>query len=646
MAIGTLFHLALAQHYSRMKQEQEGKNPNEFMDPVESVRLVAQVQGTEEHVANVAETYEAYKRRYWQDLHERRIFAVEVLFDGRLEPSSPMEQLALLAMERHDPDWNRLTGRVDLMFQDLGGQLWAEDHKCVTAETMVLTPSGPAPVSSLLGREEEWACAAWSADKGEAVWSDALPPEDAGVQDVYTLALSDGTEEKYGHRHPILTERGWKKVCDITPGEWVAVAQPPEFGEKDVPDDALRVLGLALSDGGRATGNDSYVISAKDPRIRAYLTEALDRLGDPWSSHRQRGEEVGVRLRVGGRALGLIEALGIKGSLSVEKLFPSELLALHSRQVGLLLGSLWEGDGAAYLGTPRPSGKRPVRIMFSSRSRSLAEGVRHLLLQSGMLSNITTSRAAGKPYYQTVIVGQKSKERFLRLALSGLMDCPISAEGGRLTRSGRPLEGFGALLAEVKRGRNFREEAEHPAWDYEGRGRRRNPWWEEGVRWVEVRQNKMSGQERCYDIEVPGFHTFLTGSCVVTHNTSVRLQKGHKEYFSISGQMLGYEHICRQRHPELVGFKINLIQHAQRGEPKFDRLVLPRRDALAAQFVDRAIDIEQSIARIKAENRPVDQWPKAMSELVCYHRYGPCDHIAKCRMGPNAKKAGGWSWEG
>ena len=257
LAIGTLFHLALAQHYSRMKQEQEGKNPNEFMDPVESVRLVAQVQGIETHVANVAETYEAYKRRYWQDLHERRIFAVEVLFDGRLEPSSPLEQLALLAMERHDPDWNRLTGRVDLMFQDLGGQLWSEDHK-----------------------------------------------------------------------------------------------------------------------------------------------------------------------------------------------------------------------------------------------------------------------------------------------------------------------------------------------------------------------------------------------------TTGRLQKGHKEYFSISGQMLGYEHICRQRHPELVGFKINLIQHAQRGEPKFDRLVLPRRDALAAQFVDRAIDIEQSIARIKAENRPVDQWPKAMSELVCYHRYGPCDHIAKCRMGPNAKKAGGWSWEG
>ena len=247
LAIGSLIHLALAQHYCRMKQEQDGKNPNEYMDPVEAVQLVAEVQGNQKHVPNVVETYSAYARRYWQDINEREIFAVEVLFDGSLDPT-PMEQLA-----GEEP--YRLTGRVDLMFKDLGGQLWGEDHK--------------------------------------------------------------------------------------------------------------------------STG---------------------------------------------------------------------------------------------------------------------------------------------------------------------------------------------------------------------------------------------------------------------------RLTKRHKEYFAVSGQLLGYEHICRQKHPELAGFKINLIQHGGSTEPKFERITLPRRPALEAQFVRRAIDIERAIARMKAEDRPVDEWPKAMSELTCYHRYGACDYIDQCRFGPTAKKAGGWNW--
>jgi hypothetical protein len=254
LAIGTLIHLALAQHYARMKLEQEGKNPNEYLDPCESVRLIAAIQGTERHIDNVVETYEAYRRTHWQDLNNRKIEGVEMLFDGRLEPSSPVEQLALCA--QRDPDWNRLTGRVDLLFRDLGGRLIASDHK-----------------------------------------------------------------------------------------------------------------------------------------------------------------------------------------------------------------------------------------------------------------------------------------------------------------------------------------------------------------------------------------------------STARLQRGHKEYFTVSGQMLGYEYICRQKHPDLAGFEINLIQHAGSKDPRFQRMMLPNRDALKGQFADRAIDIEMSIQRIKAENRPVDQWPKAMSELVCYTRYGACDYIHKCLMGQNACAGGGWKWE-
>jgi hypothetical protein len=129
------------------------------------------------------------------------------------------------------------------------------------------------------------------------------------------------------------------------------------------------------------------------------------------------------------------------------------------------------------------------------------------------------------------------------------------------------------------------------------------------------------------------------------HKTTARLTKKHTEYYGISGQMLGYEHLVRQQYEDLVGFKLNLIQHAAYQKPVFQRVAIPRRPELERQFADRAVDIERLIAQMRAEGRGVGEWPKAMSELVCFHRYGACEHIDKCKLGKGAKKGGAWSWE-
>jgi tetrahydromethanopterin S-methyltransferase subunit G len=176
--------------------------------------------------------------------------------------------------------------------------------------------------------------------------------------------------------------------------------------------------------------------------------------------------------------------------------------------------------------------------------------------------------------------------------------------------------------------------------------------------WQDINTRRIVAVETLYDGTVGPFR--LTGRLDLMyedlggrlwaedHKTSGRLTKKHKEYFAVSGQMLGYEHIVRQQNPALAGFKVNLIQHTGHdatNDPKFERVTLPARPALSAQFVERAIDIERSIERTKAEGRAVDEWPKAMSELVCYHRYGACDYIDQCRFGPQAKKAGAWEFD-
>lgn len=627
LAKGSLIHLALAQHYAIMRAEQraargEPDDPADWCDPHSSVDLISKLEKTEKYAQVALEAYDAYARLYpyEQEKQTMQIVAVEDLVSTKIRGKY------------------LLTGRLDLAYRDLGGRMWVMDHKCQPADAVVLAHDGPVTVGELVERGKQWTCCAWDEKQNQTAWTEALAPVDAGVQDVYSINLADGTHERYGYRHPLLTEGGWKQAKDVKEGDWVAVAAPPALPDADIPDDVLRVLGLALSDGGRKEGNKSYVITATDAGVRAYLTCTLDALGDSWAEHKLKGVVKGIRLHAKGKARAFIEAMGIHDKLSVDKVFPRELWSLSPRQAGVLLGALWEGDGAAYLGSLSHKNKRPVRIMFSSRSRSMAEGVRHLLLQLHILSNVTESQVEGAPYFQTAVVGRSNKQRFLRMAMNEDIDCPVSVAGGRTTRSGRVLESFSdlrmALRSTEPRGKDQRVRRH-------GQGRRKNPKLEQGVRWVKVKSVFFVGQERCYDIEVPGPHTFLTGHCVVTHNTTGRLTPKHKSYYGMSGQMHAYLHMARETYEDVAGLKVNMIQHTN---PKFERFDLMRSPYLEQKFEQTVVDIEESIEQMQASGREYDDWPKAMSELTCIHRYGECDFIDQCRHGAGSLPGGNWTW--
>ncbi len=126
------------------------------------------------------------------------------------------------------------------------------------------------------------------------------------------------------------------------------------------------------------------------------------------------------------------------------------------------------------------------------------------------------------------------------------------------------------------------------------------------------------------------------------HKTTSFLKSSHKQFYSVSGQLLGYGHMAREAYGEdYAGMKLNLIQH---GKHKFERLTVPRSPNLESKFPQIVIDIEESIERMQVSGRDFDDWPKATNELTCYHRYGACKFIDQCRHGVGAKKAGNWTW--
>lgn len=130
---------------------------------------------------------------------------------------------------------------------------------------------------------------------------------------------------------------------------------------------------------------------------------------------------------------------------------------------------------------------------------------------------------------------------------------------------------------------------------------------------------------------------------VMDHKTTGRLTSNQRTYYSMSGQMHAYLHMARETYDNVAGLRLNMIQHT---DPKFERFDMLRSPFLESTFEQSIVDIEERIEAMKATGRSFDDWPKAMSELTCIHRYGPCAFMDYCRHGFGAKTGGNWTWSG
>lgn len=122
---------------------------------------------------------------------------------------------------------------------------------------------------------------------------------------------------------------------------------------------------------------------------------------------------------------------------------------------------------------------------------------------------------------------------------------------------------------------------------------------------------------------------------VVDHKTTSRLSSAHQNFYSVSGQLIGYEYMARKIFGDrLKGVMLNLIQLTS--PYKFNRIVLTPRPNLVAHFEQTVIDAERRIAELENSGRDPMNYPKAMNELTCFTRYGACQYLDTCKFGIGA----------
>lgn len=115
----------------------------------------------------------------------------------------------------------------------------------------------------------------------------------------------------------------------------------------------------------------------------------------------------------------------------------------------------------------------------------------------------------------------------------------------------------------------------------------------------------------------------------VDHKTTNKIEE-QKQYYSASGQMIGYQYIGKEMYGDKFGgMLLNLIKLADDQEDAI--FVRYRIEASQSMLEGWKVSVKHSLSLMDSlKGKDISEYPMAMHELICQHRYGPCRFIEKC----------------
>ncbi|MBO0863207.1 MAG: hypothetical protein J2P21_32885, partial [Chloracidobacterium sp.] len=324
---------------------------------------------------------------------------------------------------------------------------------------------------------------------------------DNGVKPVYRLTLRSGARVKMTADHRLLTVEGWRPLCDLRMGDFVATPPflfgPDEISAATFDRSKLRLLAYLIAGGGLTGGTRSDFVS-KDPALLEEYQRCLESFDNVPQIHGVTGISVAKRnaddYHSPNSALAWLRDLGLKlpaGSRQ-GKYVPAFIFELGRDDIAFFLASLWDCGG--YMG------RRFCH--YRTISRRLAEDVRTLLLRLGVHSTIFAVNRALEDGVMTRDAYQVTV--YDTACLADLLRPYLVSEKRFVDCAGRehPTIARAPFLAEVK-----------SASSLSGRELMRQL----NVLWEEIVSIEVAGDERVYDLTVEGIHSFVANNIIV-HN--------------------------------------------------------------------------------------------------------------------------------
>ncbi|MCW5840292.1 MAG: DNA polymerase III subunit alpha [Caldilinea sp.] len=233
-----------------------------------------------------------------------------------------------------------------------------------------------------------------------------------GVKPVYRLTTALGRTIKATANHPFYTFDGWRLLEELAVGTQIATPRMlPVSGSAQWHDHEVIALGHLLAEGNLCHPHSVYFYSKDEAQCEDYVlaAESFDNVTCSTALHKGTYSIYAKRVD-SSRPPGIFTwagRLGLLGKQATVKEIPDEAFRLGSRQLGLLISRMWEGDG--HINDTDRS------LFYATSSERLAHQLQHLLLRLGIISRLRTVNfpyRTGRIGYQLFVTGNENLVRF------------------------------------------------------------------------------------------------------------------------------------------------------------------------------------------------------------------------------------------
>jgi intein/homing endonuclease/MoxR-like ATPase len=241
---------------------------------------------------------------------------------------------------------------------------------------------------------------------------------DNGVRDCYRVVTHLGRHVEVTLNHPLLTPEGWRPLRTLRVGDPIALPRTmPFFGEEQLSDDHVKVLGHLIAEG-NLTRRTAYYCNTNEAMRRDFseaVRSAFPGVGVHWYPRHSAGGVSGGRRGPHWRnpCTAWLKELGLLGVKSEGKFIPDIVFTLPRRQIALFLNRLFSGDGCCQV--RKHTGQ--ATIDYASKSKRLIRDVQHLLLRFGINARAVRKNSG---HYRLYIQGRTPC--LLSLTEIGLLD--------------------------------------------------------------------------------------------------------------------------------------------------------------------------------------------------------------------------------
>ncbi len=430
-------------------------------------------------------------------------------------------------------------------------------NKCLTGDTCIYNPKTGSRTSLKTLIETKGKVPVLALSKGQKlVEGQGSWVRENGVKRVFRLTTRSGRTIRATDNHPLLTFAGWRPLGELSAGARIAVPRHlPEPTEScAAPAHEAAALGYLLSEGNLCHPHGLYMYSTQENEIADFSRAALCFPGTQVTLNRSKAA---ISAYVGRRTqkeqngmLVWAERLGIRGKRATEKEIPDSVLTWNNDSLALMLGKMWQGDGAISL--------KNQQVFYATSSKHLAHDVQHVLLRLSILSTIHRKqfwyRGSLRIGYTVTVTGIENLTRFEKTAGAHLIGtkrdslallvrlCSVRTNArGRGTADTVPAQILehiraeaarqGVPIAELARCTNLSERLFYE--DTRKRGYTRAVLEKTAVAlssktlaeharsdvfWDEIRSIEPDGEEMTYDLSVSVLQNFIANDIIV-HNS-------------------------------------------------------------------------------------------------------------------------------